>query len=124
MQPSPSIRLRDGSVSEATLDQGGELKLSRAQLDGLTAQELESFVGRYFSQELEVYYEIRASDDGLEVHQLNMDPIALNHRKGDDFSGSSFFLATVTFERDSAGSVTGFTVDNVRTKGVQFRRVN
>lgn len=114
----------DGSVSEATLDQSGGLKLSRTQQEALTASDLEAYEGRYFSEELEVYYEIRPSDGALEAHQLNMDPVTLTHRRGDDFGGSMFFLATVTFERDETGAVTGFLVDNVRTKGVRFRKVS
>ncbi|NNM33116.1 MAG: beta-lactamase family protein [Gemmatimonadetes bacterium] len=113
----------DGTFTAATLDQNGELELSRAEPEGLTAEDLAAFAGRYFSEELEVYYEIRVSEGALEVHHLAMDPVTLSHRTGDDFSGSAFFLATVTFERDGTGAVTGFLVDNVRTKGVQFRKV-
>ncbi len=112
----------DGSVDEATLSQAGETRLSRIDAGVPTALELAAFEGRYFSPELEVYYVVEAGDGVLSVRQLNMPPIELSPRGDDEFAGSAFFLATVSFERDGSGDVVGFTVNNVRTKGVRFRK--
>ena len=114
----------DGSVREATLTQNGDVGLSRADADGLSTDQLNAYSGRYFSEELEVFYDLRVADEGLEIHHMGMAPISLTHRSGDDFSGSAFFVATISFERDASGGITGFTVDNVRTKGVRFSKVN
>ena len=114
----------DGATDEATLRQAGaELPMRRTEATELSDEQLQSYVGRYFSEELETFYEVKLDDGKLTVHHLDMDPMPLRHRDGDEFSASVFFLATVAFQRAGNGSVTGFAASNGRTKGVWFRRL-
>ena len=87
----------------------------------LPPEDLVEYAGRYFSRELEVFYELRVEDGKLTVHHIRTAPLELNHQEGDNFSGPSLFT-TVAFQRAGNGTITGFTVSNGRTKGVLFER--
>lgn len=52
----------------------------------------------------------------------DLEPIELSPVEEDTFSGDVFFIGEVAFMRGPDGAVTGFTVSNGRTKGVQFYR--
>ena len=83
-----------------------------------------AYAGRYVSGELGALYTVRAAGDGLELAHVRLDdPIPLLHVAGDRFSGRSP-LGDIEFERDGAGSVTGFTAGAGRTRGVRFERVD
>ncbi len=53
-----------------------------------------------------------------------MEPVALRHRDGDQFATDVIFLATIEFERDAEGRITGLRVSNGRTRGVWFGSVH
>ena len=112
----------DGSVERATLSQGADMPMRRVENVTLTEGQLADFAGTYFSDELQTFYEVTVEDGSLKIHHLEMEPMALNHREGDTFSASAFFLATVEFKRTGNGAVTGFEASNGRTAGVWFRR--
>ena len=114
----------DGNVSTATLRQvGAEMSMRRIPNVELSNEQLQAYVGRYFSEELETFYEVKLEDGQLTARHVDMEPMPLRHRSGDEFSASVFFLATVAFQRAGNGSVTGFSASNGRTKGVWFRRL-
>jgi CubicO group peptidase (beta-lactamase class C family) len=107
-----------------TLHQGQAVPLRRKGVEAPapTAEALKAYEGRYFSEELEVFYDVTVEEGKLIAEALWMEPITLSHREGDEFSGSTFFFGTVAFERDDAGGVTGFVASNARTRGVRFER--
>ena len=115
----------DGSVTTGTLVQAGtEMSLRRAENAELSTEELEAYAGRYFSDELETFYEVTVEDGGLVARHLDMaEPLTLRHTGGGTFSSSVVFLNTIAFERTGNDGVTGFTVSNGRTKGVWFRKM-
>ena len=118
-------READGSVTSLTLHQNGDHRAHRIDDAGdeLTAAEYEAYAGVYYSEELEIYYALAMEDSALVLRHRRLDDIKLNPTKKDVFSGG-FPVAEVSFERDKDGRVTGFTVSNVRTRGVRFERVS
>ena len=120
-------RSEDGRVEGLTLRQNGEQHATRLEDgDALVAWEpdaeaLEDFVGRYFSEELETFYDIALEDGALVVRHRRLDDAALSPGSDEDaFSGGGL---SFLFERDRNGTVIGFYVDNVRTRDVRFGRV-
>jgi CubicO group peptidase (beta-lactamase class C family) len=112
----------DGSANRATLHQNGDAPMRRVEAEELTEEDLADYVGRYFSEELETFYEITVEEGKLMANNFRMMPFELNHSEGDNFSSSAFFFAQVAFQRAGNGTVTGFTAANGRTRGVLFRR--
>ena len=115
----------DGTTSTGTLVQSGlEISMRRVERDGLAEEDLAAYVGRYYSEELETFYEVAVEDGGLVLSHIEMaEPLAMQHTDGDEFSTELIFLNTIAFERSGAGAVTGFTVSNGRTKGVRFGKM-
>ncbi len=115
----------DGTTSNGTLVQSGlEISMRRVDRAGLAEEALAAFVGRYYSEELETFYEVAVEDGGLVLHHIEMsEPLAMQHTDGDEFSTELIFLNTIAFERSGGGAVTGFTVSNGRTKGVRFGKM-
>src|SRR5690606_3443901 len=69
----------EGKVTHATLHQGGAQRATR--LDGAaaepwapTADQLRSFEGRYFSEELETFYTVTLKDGKLVLTHRRLDP--------------------------------------------------
>jgi CubicO group peptidase (beta-lactamase class C family) len=96
------------------------LLLGRAP-DDRTADLNREYAGPYFSEELEATFTLTASGNDLRLQRGNdpapllLQPVGLL----DHFSVSGMWLR---FQRDGAGSVTGFTVDAGRVRGIVFRK--
>lgn len=144
-------RDEDGEVDGVTLTQGGQTQRA-SRLDGAAAdawepdpEELPGFVGRYFSEEIETFFDVtlemprsdRAADaeedaegDDEGDDDASGPHLVLQHRRLDDatltpgaedtFSGGSL---TLTFERDRNGAVIGFYMSNGRTRDVRFAKI-
>ena len=98
--------------------------MRRVDRTELAEEDLAAYVGRYYSEELETFYEVAVEDGGLVLHHIEMaEPLAMQHTDGDEFSTDLVFLNTIAFERTGSGGVTGFTVSNGRTRGVRFGRM-
>ena len=114
-------RDEDGAVSSITFHQNGDHSANR--LADETAIDLEDYVGRYFSEELEAFYTVVLEDDELVLQHRRWDDIQLTYGSGEGFSGG-FPIASVDFERDENGTVTGFNAGSGRTRDVWFEKVN
>lgn len=115
-------RESDGSVNSVTLHQGGD-NLAHRIADDTAPVVLEDYVGRYFSEELETFYDLVLEDSSLVLQHRRIPDITLNHSKSDSFAGGQG-IATVEFDRGDDGSVSGLRVGNGRTRNVRFTKVN
>jgi len=117
-------RNEDGEVDALTLNQGGEQRATRLVEDedrwAPAEDELRAFTGRYFSEELETFYEIHIEGDGIIARRRRIPDVDLSPGERDRFSGGDL---NFTFERDRNGRVIGFYLDNVRTRDVRFERI-
>ena len=119
-------RDEDGEVDGLTLNQNGQVHATRLADDeeveewAPSADELADFAGRFFSEELETFYDVSVSDDELVAYQRRLGDAELAPGAEDTFSGGGF---TFTFERDRNRRVIGFYLSNGRTRDVRFMRV-
>lgn len=84
-------------------------------------QDLESFSGRYFSEELGVAYEVRSEGGVLMMHHHKKGSGALSPFQPDVFFGG--LVQEVRFVRGSRGEVTGALLSNSLADDVLFERV-
>ncbi|QKK01536.1 MAG: beta-lactamase family protein [Pseudomonadota bacterium] len=112
----------DGHAGSLTLFQNGEHRAVRLDEDEGGAVNLEPYLGRYFSAELETFYVVESKDDKLVLRHRRLDPIILQHAVGDQFGGG-FPVARLEFLRDDAGKVTGMQAGNGRARDIHFERV-
>lgn len=88
----------------------------RSDIDVMSAADLAELTGPYYSEELDVTYEIELRD-GLVAVLPNGDEVPLSQSGADQFSGASW---RIVLDRDAGGSVTGFTMNAGRVRGLGF----
>ncbi len=111
----------DSAVEGITFQQGGEHPGRRVAEK--PPADLSIFAGRYFSEELETYYDLSVEDGKLVIRHRRFGPVTLTHTSGDSFSGP-LPVTQVAFRRDTEGNVTGFEAGNGRARGILFRKVS
>ena len=115
-------RNEDGEITGAVHTQGGDdLALKRLPPYDPSPEDLKMYEGRYFSEEVETFYEIKMVEEKLVVSLRNWEDIDLTPTEEGSFSGSVFFIGEMKFNIEN-GNATSFTVSNGRTKGVLFVR--
>lgn len=111
----------DGAVEGITFHQGGEHPgkpvVEKSSVD------LNSFTGRYFSEELETFYDLSVENSQLVIRHRRFGPVKLTHTNADNFSGP-LPVTQVTFHRDAEGKVIGFDAGNGRARGIIFKKVS
>lgn len=119
------LRGEDDEVEAVMLHQNGDQRATRLGEDAPEEwapgeDALAEFAGRFFSEELETYYEIAVEDGELVMRQRRLGRSTLTPGAEDNFSGGGFSFA---FERGDGGEVAGFRLSNVRTRDVKFVRM-
>ncbi|MBU8869959.1 MAG: beta-lactamase family protein [Gemmatimonadales bacterium] len=115
----------DGDISSLTLHQGAGITGNRLADEAWVpdAEEMATYTGRYFSNELEAFYEIVVDGDDLVLKHRRFSDAKLQIKKKDVFLVASP-LRELSFVRSDEGILTGFAASNGRTRGVFFERVN
>jgi CubicO group peptidase (beta-lactamase class C family) len=111
----------DGAVEGITFQQGGEHP--GKPLVEKSSVDLNSFTGRFFSEELETFYNLSVEDGKLVIRHRRFGPVTLTHTSGDTFSGT-LPVTQVVFSRDKEGNITGFEAGNGRARGIVFNKVS
>jgi len=113
-----------GKVVDAVHTQAGTMyHLVPMETHEYSADELKSFEGRYYSEELGTFYTLEVKNGTLTLLIRNTEDIELKPMDTDSFSGDAFFISEVNFLRDTGGIITGFMVSNGRTRGIWFGRI-
>jgi CubicO group peptidase (beta-lactamase class C family) len=111
----------DGEVEGLTFHQDGDHP-GRRIAEERPVVDLAAYTGRYFSEELETYYDVSVEEGRLVIRHRRFGPTPLTHTDGDSFSGT-LPVTLVVFQRDDRGNVTGFEAGNGRARGILFERV-
>lgn len=82
---------------------------------------LAAYAGAYYSEELDVRYDLRVAGSSLVMFHRKVDDSPLTPAFRDAFTAG--FGATFLFTRDRAGKVSGFTVTDGRVRGVRFDKM-
>ena len=110
----------DGPAQGITFSQGGEHPGKRVQERPV---DLNGYAGRYYSEELETFYDLSVEDGKLVIRHRRFGPITLTPSTGDSFT-AGLPVTDVTFKRDAQGNVTGFEAGNGRARGIIFNKVS
>jgi hypothetical protein len=111
----------DGAVEGLTFQQDGQHPGRRVA--ETASVDLTSFAGRYFSEELETFYDLSVENGQLVIRHRRFGPVALTHTTGDSFS-ATLPVSQVVFRRDDQGNVTGFEAGNGRARDIMFTKVS
>jgi hypothetical protein len=83
---------------------------------------LPQYPGTYWSEELETQYTFVLKDGKLFAEHAHHGEISLQPQSEDDFRGSTWFMSSVKFTRDAAGTVDGVILGGGRITGIRFTR--
>jgi CubicO group peptidase (beta-lactamase class C family) len=121
-----------GQATHIILHQNGEHRLNRVEdQDTLTAAQLATLSGEYYSDELDATYRVDLVSDSLFIHTSIADPLfrRITGITGNDplvHSGTAdtFTLSSIliVFKRNTQGEITGFTIDAGRVRNLLFVR--
>lgn len=113
----------DGTCSSLTLHQNGEHAATRLEEEpwAPSGEQLAAYAGRYFSEELETYYDLVVEEDTLKIKHRRFES-TLTPREEHAF-GAGFPVAVIEFEVNEGGEVTSFMASNGRSRDIRFERV-
>ena len=111
-----------GAVEGITFQQNGAQHPGK-RVDVSAAVELANYTGRFFSEELETFYDVSVEGGQLVIRHRRFGPVALTHTTGDAFS-ATMPVSTVVFQRDAQRVVTAFEAGNGRARGIVFKKVS
>lgn len=117
-------RNEDGIIDAMTLHQNGNHRAVRIFEPKWepSQEELDMMLGRYFSDELEAFYEIALNDDGeLVLRHRRLKDIPLKAEEKDKFTGA-FPITGISFMRNEEGVMTGFKASSGRSFGIVFEK--
>ena len=114
----------DGEVESLTLEQQGQEQVAPRvpPFDPKTVT-LEGYEGRFYSPELETFYDLAVEDGVLVARHIRHDPIPLTPTGPDEFSGGIWFFGQAEFDRDDGGRVVAMRVSSGRVRNVVFQPV-
>jgi len=84
-----------------------------------TSDQLTAYVGSYASEEIDPVYRIGIENGGLVLKRLKSKPQKLEPTREDSFQGLD---GDIHFQRNSAGTITGFILDSGRIKNFRFSK--
>ncbi|MFP4064678.1 MAG: serine hydrolase [Bacteroidales bacterium] len=117
-------RNEDGEADAVTLHQNGNHRLNRITEPAWepSADDLDNYTGRYFSEELEAFYRVEVNDEGkLILWQRRLGEIPLKADDKDAFAGA-FPIMNLNFIRNAEGGVTAFEASSGRSTGIIFEK--
>jgi CubicO group peptidase (beta-lactamase class C family) len=110
----------DGAVDGIVFQQDGEHPGRRVAEQA--SVDLSIFAGRYFSEEMETFYDLSVEGGKLVIRHRRFGPVTLTHTTGDTFS-ATLPVSQIVFKRDAQGTVTGFEAGNGRARDIVFTKV-
>jgi hypothetical protein len=130
LEPDVEVRFTPGSSDSpacvTTTTSAGEITYQRVDAAVPSGADLAVYAGRYYSPELDLYWTLVAGPDHLVAKRWKYADTVLTPlfagAFSDDWQPIMGYPTTYTilFERDDAGSVTGFRVSGARVRHLQF----
>jgi hypothetical protein len=109
-------KISDSKAHELSIDQRGDITICERRGELAEVVELENFTGTYYSEELNVSYEIYVEENTLKSRIGYNEPANLSLSNNDQFTVDG---AVLNFNRSDNG-VTSFVVDAGRVRGIEF----
>ena len=120
------FHLRNGKVVSHTLKQNGKnyLALKVKESKNEIVINYDQLTGDYYSNELDVVYEIMYVNDELKIHS-NVFPvdIILEHSEDLTFNSNSGLIQSISF-LEKNGAIISLVIKNPRAKNLVFKKVN
>jgi CubicO group peptidase (beta-lactamase class C family) len=117
-------RNETGNVEQLTLHQNGHHKANKIHEPAWkpSEEDVKKYVGKYFSSELEAFYNIAVNQEGdLILQHRRINDLPLKAESEDEFT-ASFPIPNLKFLRNEQNEVTGFEAASGRSLGIVFEK--
>lgn len=116
---------KSGEFASATHFQSGmELLMNKVEDIKLSQEEMEFYAGSYYSEELQMVYNIQIENDHLIIRVPNLKDITMTPSGRNTFDCDVFFISNLRFKKDAMGKkVKGFEISDPRTGDVFFKKI-
>lgn len=112
-------QLKEEPRSEETPPPSAEEKKEIFDVSKVTLSE---YTGRYYSEELETFYELEIKNDTLVAHHPRHDDFKLHPVRPDGFEATAWWMGDLAFTRNNKNQVTGMKASNGRVMNLLFRK--
>ncbi len=114
---------KDGYVERLTVfAEGNTIKGRRSTNNEITPEQIQEYVGEYYSKELDTTYRIVLQDDSLLARHMRHGDIPLIRTKEDVWRGRQWFFHKVQFIRDEKHNINGFLLTGGRVRNLRFEK--
>jgi hypothetical protein len=107
----------DGTTNRITIHQNGDRGASRVQDFSVSSADLQQYTGKFYSNELDVTFEIVAQGSGLSARARRLPDVTLQPIRSDVFS---FGASLVNFRRNAKGQIEALSYGGGRVLNVIF----
>ncbi|MEO0583908.1 MAG: hypothetical protein AAF135_16910, partial [Bacteroidota bacterium] len=107
---------------EVTVNNGNSIFFEAYTPADYSQEDLNDFVGDYFSDELDCFYRIRVKEETLILQRPRLEDIELKAFKNDVFLADLWYLREVRFVRDTEGRVDALLVSGERVNELAFSK--
>ena len=87
-----------------------------------TQVKLSDYTGRFYSTELETFYDLEVKNDTLIAHHPRHDDFRLTPVKPDGFRASAWWMGNLEFTRNATKQITGLKASNGRVMNLAFEK--
>ena len=110
-------RESDGATNRITLHQNGDRGASRVQEFVPSSADMQQYIGKFYSDELDVTLEIALKGTALEVRAKGVPPGILQPNRRDSFNNGSI---AINFRRNAQGQIVSLSVGAGRVQNMIF----
>lgn len=111
----------DNTISQFVFNQGSQTMVApRVKPFDPKSTDLNSYVGTYYSPELQTSYLITLKENKLTANHIRHEPTDLTVTGKDLFATNAWFMGRIEFTRNSESKVNGLKVSSGRVKNVRF----
>jgi CubicO group peptidase (beta-lactamase class C family) len=110
-------RESDGTTNRITLHQNGDRGASRVQEFVPSSADMQQYIGKFYSDELDVTLEIALKGTALEARAKGVPPATFQPNRRDFFNNGS---TTINFRRNAQGQIESLSVGGSRVQNMIF----
>ena len=110
-------RESDGTTNRITLHQNGDRGASRVQEFVPSSADMQQYIGRFYSDEVDVTLEIALKGTALEARAKGVPPLTLQPSRRDFFNNGP---TTINFRRNAQGQIESLSVGASRVQNMIF----
>jgi CubicO group peptidase (beta-lactamase class C family) len=116
--------LEDKTVSHQSVDNKHTAK--ETEFEGnfsIQPKNLKEYEGKYFSNELQIIYDIKLQDTTLILTFWRNEDVVLTTEQNDYFTGNQWWVRKIKFSRNEKREIIGFKLTSGRVRTLKFQKI-